>query len=573
MRKSSSPASRGRWRDANTRRDGGSVASSLKRPLHRFAVPLLRFSGEEKLLAASALALAAALPAHAETLASRAPETVAITLYRDGDGPFQAMSPWLRQQAREKGLVLVTETRTVDLPAGRHTLRFDGVAEGLIPQSAAVEGLPGKAVERNYDYALLSPGTLVERSLGQPIKVVRTNRTTGRQQTVDATLIQGPYGLMVRTAEGVEALGCSGGPERLVLNRVPDGLTDKPSLSTVVEAPSPTRAKVTLSYLALGVNWQADYVARIHPDGRRLDLTGWLTLVNSGGSQFVGAKTQAVAGKLSRTPVRVDRGQSKTIYRACWPMDTTHYGQAPPPPPPPAPPLPIPPVMAAAPMARFAAEEIMVTGARAKLAEQSNLGDYKLYTFPEPVTLNARQTKQVAFLDQKDVAFQRLYAVAMDSYNDYGEADAPFVTPDVVLRLENKTTNGLGKPLPSGALSAIETAEGRPTFAGEQAVRDVAVGEPMDLVIGRAMDVRARPRLVEERRLSKDRVRRTYELDLTNAKSVPVTVEIRHDPSAPQFKVMSEPQRHDIRQGQVAWRVRLAAGEQQTFRYAVAFSR
>ena len=96
---------------------------------------------------------------------------------------------------------------------------------------------------------------------------------------------------------------------------------------------------------------------------------------------------------------------------------------------------------------------------------------------------------------------------------------------------------------------------------------------PMDLVIGRALDVRVRPRLVEERRLSRDRVRRIYELDLTNAKSVPVTVEIRHDPSAPRFKVMSEPQKHDIRQGQVAWRVRLAAGEQQTFRYAVAFGR
>ena len=569
MNRSSSPASRGRWRDANTHRDGGGVGSSLKRPLHRFAVPLPRFSGEEKLLAASVLALAAALPAHAETLASRAPETVAITLYRDGDGPFQAMNPWVRQQAREKGLVLVTETRTVDLPAGRHTLRFDGVAEGLIPQSAAVEGLPGTAVERNYDYALLSPGTLVERSLGQPIKVVRTNRRTGRQQTVDATLLQGPYGLMVRTAEGVEALGCSGGPERLVLDSAPEGLTDKPSLSTVVDVPSPTRARLTLSYLALGVNWQADYVARIHPDGQRLDLTGWLTLVNSGGSQFADARTQAVAGKLSRTPVRVDRGQAKAVRRACWPMDTTHHGQAPPPPPPPAPPLPIPPVMSAAPMARLAAEEIMVTGARAKLAEQSNLGDYKLYTLPEPVTLNARQTKQVAFLDQKDVAFQRLYAVEMDSYDGYDAADAPLITPNVVLRLENKTANGLGKPLPSGALSAIETADGRPTFAGEQAVRDVAVGEPLDLVIGRAMDVRVLPRLVEERSLSKNRVRRTYEIDLANAKTAPVTVEIRHDPSASQFKVVSEPARHDIRDGKVAWRVTLPAGESRTFRYSI----
>lgn len=519
-----------------------------------------------------ALALAVALPVQAETLASRAPETVAITLYRDGDGPFQAMSPWVRQQARDKGLVLVTETRTVDLPAGRHTLRFDGVAEGLIPQSAAVEGLPGKAVERNYDYALLSPGTLVERSLGQPIKVVRTNRKTGRQQTVDATLIQGPYGLMVRTAEGVEALGCSGGAERLVLGAVPEGLTDKPSLSTIVEVPAPTRAKLTVSYLALGVNWQADYVARIHPDGQRLDLTGWLTLVNSGGSQFADAKTQAVAGKLSRKPVRVDKGEARSIHRACWPMDTTHYGQEPPPPPAPPPPLPIP-MMSAAPMARAGAEEIAVTGARAKLAEQSNLGDYKLYTLPEPVTLNARQTKQVAFLDQKDVAFQRLYAVEMDSYDDYDNADWPLIIPDVVLRLENKTANGLGKPLPSGALSAIETAGGRPTFAGEQAVRDVAVGEPLDLVIGRAMDVHARPRLVEERTLSKGRVRRTYELDLANAKTVPITVEIRHDPTAPYFKLVSEPQKHDIRQGQVAWRVTLPAGERRSFRYAVAFGR
>ena len=515
-----------------------------------------------------ALALAAALPAHAATIASPAPDRVAITLYRDGDGPFQALAPWQRAQAAEKGLILVSETRTVDLPAGRHVIRFDGVAEGLIPQSAAVEGLPGRAIERNYDYALLSPGTLVERSLGQPIKVVRTNRKTGRQQMVDATLLQGPDGLMVRTAEGVEALGCSGGPERLVLDRVPDGLTDKPSLSTMVDVPSPTRAKLTVSYLALGVNWQADYVAAIHPDGKHLDLTGWLTLVNSGGSRFVDAPTQAVAGKLSRQYVRVDRGQAKPVSRACWPMDTTHVGkprQDQTPPPPLAMPAPVP-VMAA----RGALDEmIVVTAQRAKLAEQSNLGDYKLYTLPEPVTLNARQTKQVAFLDQKDVAFQRLYAVAMDSYDDYDDENETLIVPDVVLRLENKTANGLGKPLPSGALSAIETADGRPAFAGEQALRDVAVGEPIDLVIGGAMDVRARPRLVEDRAVAKDRVRRAYEVDLSNAKTAPVTIELRQNPDAPRFKVVSEPARHELRNGKVAWRITLAPGESTTFRYAI----
>lgn len=516
-----------------------------------------------------ALALAATFPAHADTIASSAPEKVAITLYRDGVGPFQTLSPWQKAQATEKGLILVTETRTVDLPAGRHTVRLDGVAEGLIPQSAAVEGLPGKAVERNYDYALLSPGTLVERSLGQPIQVVRTNRKTGRQQTVDATLLQGPDGLMVRTNEGVEALGCSGGPERLVLSSVPEGLTDKPSLSTIVDVPAPTRVKLTLSYLALGVNWQADYVARIHPDGKRLDLTGWLTLVNNGGSQFADAKTQAVAGKLSRQYVRVDKGQAKPIRRACWPMDTTHFVDMPPPPAVMSemPPLPIPAVA-------MRAEVMAFAGAPAPppppppLAEQSNLGDYKLYTLPTPVTLNPRQTKQVAFLDQKDVAFQRLYVVTI---NPWDGKDQSFRAPAVTLRLENKAANGLGKPLPSGALSAMESINGRPTFAGEQAVRDVAVGEPLDLVIGQAMDILARPRVVAEQRLAKGRVRRTYEVDLSNAKTIPVTVEVRQNPSLPRFKVVTEAQKHDIRQGMVAWRMTLDPNQSRTFSYAIEY--
>jgi hypothetical protein len=319
------------------------------------------------------------------------------------------------------------------------------------------------------------------------------------------------------------------------------------------------------------VNWQADYVARIHQDGKRLDLTGWLTLVNSGGSQFADAKTQAVAGKLSRQYVRVDRGQAKPIDRACWPMDTTHVGKArvtfeaafpnatPPPP------LPIPMVAK-----RADIEEIMVTGARAKLAEQSNLGDYKLYTLPEPVTLNPRQTKQVAFLDHKDVAFQRLYVITI---NPWGAQDGTVLAPEVTLRLENKTANGLGKPLPSGALSAMETVDGRPTFAGEQAVRDVAIGEPVDLVIGQAMDVRARPRLVEETKLAKGRMRQTYEVDLSNAKTIPITVELRQNPNLPTFKIVAEAQKHDIRQGQVAWRLPLAPAQTRTFRYAIEYGR
>lgn len=511
-----------------------------------------------------------ASPALADTIASPRAETTAVTLYRGDARAFQTLQPWQREQALKKGLIMVTETRTVSLPAGRHTLRFEGVADGLIPQSAAVEGLPGGVIERNYDYALLSPGTLLERSLNQPVGIVRTNRKTGRQTAESAIVRQGPNGVVLQTATGVEALGCSGGLERVVFDRVPAGLSDKPSLSTLIDVPTAKKVKLTLSYLAIGVNWQADYVARIAPDGKSLDLTGWLTLVNSSGTSFVDAPTQAVAGKLSRVAVSIPPSDTKPIQRDCWPMDTTTHGRPMAQPlvaydrmvPMPAPPAPM--AMAGAPM-----ERVVMTGSRAKLAEQSDLGDYKLYTLPEPVTVAARQTKQVAFLDQKAVAFEKLYMAAVDPWSDYAAGEAPAAT--VLLRLENKAAKGLGKALPAGALAVMESAGGQPAFAGEQVLRDVAVGQPFDLAIGRAMDVSIRPRLVSETRSAKNRVRRTYEVDLANAKSGPITIELRHPPYQPGFKVIREPRRHDIRDGAIAWRFDLSPNSRETVRYVVDY--
>ena len=507
-------------------------------------------------------------PALADVIASPAADKTAVTLYRAGSAPFQTLQPWQREQALKKGLILVTETRTVTLPAGRHTLRFDAVADGLIPQSAAVDGLPGGVIERNYDYALLSPGTLLERSLNQPVGIVRTNARTGRQTAESAIVRQGPNGVVLQTATGVEALGCSGGAERLVFDHIPVGLSDKPSLSTLIDVPTATTVRLTLSYLAIGVNWQADYVARIAPDGKTLDLTGWLTLVNSSGTSFVDAPTQAVAGKLSRMPVNIPKADTKAITRPCWPMDTTTRGRSPPPPAPPPPPPP-PPMMAMAAPAGAAREEIVVTGQRTKMAEQSELGDYKLYTLPEPVTVAARQTKQVAFLDQKSVAFQRLYMFAVDPWNNHGGDNIPAAT--VLLRLENKAAQGLGKALPSGALAVMETANGRPTFAGEQAMRDVPVGQPFDLAIGRAMDVSVRPRLIKETRAGSGRVRQTFEVDLANAKSGSITIELRHPRHQTNFKVVSEPKRHDIRDGAAAWRFTLPPNGRETVRYVVEY--
>ena len=90
-----------------------------------------------------AFILGAFLPAAAGAQAivsSPAPDSIAVTVYRDPNRTSQEFDPgWLG------GIALVSEKRRVSLPAGDSELRFEGLTSGLIPQSAIVTGL-GEAV-------------------------------------------------------------------------------------------------------------------------------------------------------------------------------------------------------------------------------------------------------------------------------------------------------------------------------------------------------------------------------------------------------------------------------------------
>src|SRR5687767_9526750 len=111
----------------------------------------------------ASLALSAGAAQAQNVVTSPAPASVDVTVYRNPSrGPAQELDfDWLG------GFALVSETRTITIPAGESEIRFEGVAGGIVPQSAIVTGFPEGIVERNRDAFLLSPGTLLERSLGR----------------------------------------------------------------------------------------------------------------------------------------------------------------------------------------------------------------------------------------------------------------------------------------------------------------------------------------------------------------------------------------------------------------------
>lgn len=425
------------------------------------------------------LTLLAAFPVAAQTIVSDGPDSVTVTIYRD---PSRGAGGAIDLN-NLTGFALITETRRIRLPRGPVDIRFEGVAEGIVPVSAIVTGLPGGTIQRNRDANLLSPASLVDGSLGNRVFLRRTNPETGEVREQEAVIRAGPGdGVIFQTAEGIEALRCSGLPETIVYDELPPGLSAEPTLSVRTISPEAATATVTLSYLAGGFDWTAHYVADIRDDGATIDLLAWLTLANSNPQSFERAEVQAVAGTLSRVVgTHMPEGwQQLTLNLTCWPMDTTAT---------------YPRVdldrMRLGRLAENYGEDIVVTGTRLSrpdlesvspvtvIAEQEDLGDLKLYRIPARVTVAANAQKQIALLVQPGVRFARVYR----GRARLGAGSSPPEPLELILRADNESAEGLGVAMPSGTVTMFETAAGRRLPFAETRLGDTAVGEDVELAV------------------------------------------------------------------------------------------
>jgi len=440
--------------------------------------------------AALLLLIAAPLAAQerAPVVVSAAAEKVAVTLYRDpdrGEDPINADDP--------SSLALIVETRTVTLPAGLATVRFEGVAGGIVPQTALMFNAAPR--ERNRDAALLSHGGLVDAFTGQRVTLRRTDPATGKTVEESAIIRSAADRLVVTTPRGIEALYCSGLNQTVLYPDVPATLSAKPVLSMTTRDQPGGTVTITLAYLATGFDWDANYVVKIAPDGQSVGLLGWLTMASGDETTFPDATLAAVAGRIQRSGETSDntgkdaRWAARSLYRnwGCWPAGTTTSGLLQPLPPPPPPP----PTMI---MEMEAAGDIVVTGMRrsammmasptpltAITAQMEGLGDLKLYRVPIPVTVASQSQKQVAFLAKDEIKG----VLAYRSKVDWTEPR----DPQILFRFKNSEKEGLGKPLPAGRLVFYQDGDNGTMVMGESTLPDKAVDEEVELEIGASEEV------------------------------------------------------------------------------------
>jgi len=254
-------------------------------------------------------------------------------------------------------LALVRDSRSVMVPKGRSTLAIVDVSAQIQAETALLEGNGFEVLEQNFDFDLLTPQKLLEKAVGQTVRLYRENPATGAETVETATILSTNGGTVLQIGDRIEVKGPMASlPGRLVFDQIPANLRARPTLSMDVESENKGRHDVTLNYLTGGLGWKADYVAYLNEGDDEIALQGWVTLTNHSGTSFNNAQVQLVAGSVNRV-----------VQRAPRQMDRIRLSAAP---------------------------ESKSAG-----VSEEQLSEYHLYSLPLKTTVADKQTKQLVFLE------------------------------------------------------------------------------------------------------------------------------------------------------------------------------
>lgn len=443
-------------------------------------------------------------------------ESVAVTIYNDN-------------------LALIKDKRSVKLNTGFNKLAFSDVSAQIRPETAILRSLTNSngffLIEQNFDFDLLTPQKLLEKYIGQTVRVATINYKTGEEKIEEATVLAANNGVVLKIGDRIE----TGLPGRIIYNKVPANLRERPTLVLQLNSGTSDPQKVELSYLSGGLSWKADYVAELSPNDDKLDLSGWVTLTNMSGATYNNAKLQLVAGDVNRVREEFASG---LMYKA---------------------------------------DKVMPMAENAPQMKEEGLFEYHLYTLDRPTTIAENQTKQVALLSAtnipvtKELLFQGNNYYYGSSYGDLGQK----MKVGVYVEFENKEASKLGMPIPKGIVRVYKNDKsGNAQFIGEDSIDHTPKNEKIRLKLGDAFDVTADKKQTDFKSTGKSGkyyyvYESAYEIVIKNAKNEAVTVKVQ-EPIPGDWIILDESHKHTKATSNTAvWEIKVPAEGKTTLTYRV----
>jgi hypothetical protein len=104
-------------------------------------------------------------------------------------------------------LALVKDARKVKLRNGENRLAWREVSARIQPETALLRTTSGSGLElleQNFDFDLLTPQKMLEKSVGETIRVIKTHPMTGVESTEYATVLAANNGFVLKYSDRVE---------------------------------------------------------------------------------------------------------------------------------------------------------------------------------------------------------------------------------------------------------------------------------------------------------------------------------------------------------------------------------
>lgn len=431
----------------------------------------------------------------------------------------------------QQDLALIKDSRSIYLDRDHNQLTWHAVSARMQPETAFLRNITHPAGfsirEQNFNPDVLSPQKLLEKYVQKPVTIIRTNPANGQETSEAALVVTAQGGVILKFPDRIE----TGIPGRLAFPAIPDGLHDKPVLTTALINPVAGKQDLILTYLSTGLSWQADYSVELNERDDQINLTGLATITNRSGATYSNANLQLVAGDLNR--INRPRAASPAMLKM---------------------------------VAESASDDGMQTDA---------LFEYHRYTLQRPATLFDNQTRQVTFLSANRVPVHKIYLLQGENHyytGQYNQAGTPQKI-NVLISFQNEG-DGLGVPLPKGIMRVYKTDSRADTqYIGEDYIDHTPARAGIRLKLGHAFDLMAEKKQTDFKKLDTTPHNRhfetAYQITLRNTKKEAATITI-HEPVPGDWTILSESSPHQkLAANLVEWKINVPADSETTLTYRV----
>jgi len=421
-------------------------------------------------------------------------------------------------------LGLVKDRRRVRLERGLFLMEFKDVASRLDPTSVYLKSLthPGELFirEQNYEFDVITPGRLLEKSVGRKVVLVETREEDEGERRTEAVLISVNAGETYQIGDEIHL----GHPGRVVLSELPPELRAQPTLVWLLENVGDREQTVEASYLTRGLSWRADYVGVLSADERFMGLTCWVTIQNESGGAYEDAQVKLIAGEIHR-----DRD-----------------------------------------VGRREAAMVMRAEPAAPQFEEQAFFEYHMYALNRPSTIKENQIKQLALHTVENVPLKKRFVYRGPGRFWGGKAPGPGTeNPVVEAVFKNDVPSNLGIPLPQGAFRTYKPdADQALQFIGEDRIAHTPKDEEVTLRLGKAFDIVVE-RIQTDFRSRDKSFQESVEIQVRNRKSESVTV-LLEETLRGDWQIIRESHTHTRKDAfTIAYQVDLAPGASDTVAYTV----